>query len=42
VALHKGDFREYCILALGVFMTGGSYVLARRFDNQIKERLKEA
>ena len=34
----KFNLRHY----IGVFVTGGAYVLARRFDWQIKERLKEA
>jgi len=34
----KINLRRY----IGVFVTGGAYVLARRFDWQIKERLKEA
>ena len=39
---HEGDARDFGILALGVAITAVSYVLARRFDQQVKERLKEA
>ena len=39
---HEGDARDFSILVLGVVITCASYVLARRFDEQVKERLKEA
>jgi hypothetical protein len=39
---HEGAARDWAVLALGVAVTAGAYVLARRFDHQIRERLKEA
>jgi hypothetical protein len=38
----EGAVRDWAILALGVAVTAVAYVLARRFDHQVKERLKEA
>ena len=38
---HEGTAREWAMLAFGLVITAGSYVLVRRFNHQVKERFKE-